>query len=241
MSGHSHWATTQRRKSAVDAKRSSLFTKLARNITIAAKQGGGDPSFNFKLRLAIDQAKDGNLTKDGIEKAIKRGTGEIEGGQLEELVYEGYGPGKTAFIIEAVTDNKNRSSAEIKHLFSKFDGSMGGPNSVSWMFDRKGVILIPKPEPEKKEQLEMQIIESGADDFKEETEIMAVYTKPEDLIKVKDNLEKQGIQIENAKIEYVAKEEIQITDEHLKERIEKFYEALDENEDVSNYYSNANI
>lgn len=241
MSGHSHWATTQRRKSAIDAKRSSLFTKLAKNITIAARQGGGDPSFNFKLRLAVDQAKAGNLTKDSIEKAIKRGTGEMDGGQLEELVYEGYGPGKVAFIIEAVTDNKNRSSAEIKHLFSKFDGSMGGPNSVSWMFDRKGVILIPKPAQEKKEEIEMQIIESGAEDFKEEPEIMAVYTKPEDLMKVKDNLEKQGLQIESAKIEYVAKEEMQITDQHVKERIEKFYEALDEHEDVNNYYSNANF
>lgn len=250
MSGHSHWATTQRKKSSVDAKRSALFTKLAKNITVAAKSGGGDPEFNFQLRMAVDQAKAGNLPKDNIEKAIKKGTGEIEGEQLEEIIYEGFGPEKTAFIIEVITDNKNRSSSEIKHLFTKYGGCLGEPSSVMWMFDRKGVILLPKPAEEKKdlsaealtkaEEVEMKIIESGARDFKEEPEFLAVYTKPEELMKVKENLEKQGIQIESALLEYVSKEDLKINEE-AKGKIEKFYEALDEHPDVSNYYTNASL
>jgi len=235
MSGHSHWAQIQRQKGVTDNKRGAMFTKLGNVITIAAKQGGGDPETNFKLRLAIDQAKAANLPKDNIERAIKRGTGEIGGGVIENVTYEGFGPGATALIIEALTDNRNRTSAAVKHILTKFGGSLGAPNSVRWLFDQKGVIRIEKLS----EELELGLIDAGAQDIKTDDDGTAIYTQPNDLKKVKDWLEVKQVKVEYAEIEWVAKEKKDATNQ--RETLEKIFVELDENEDVNNYFTNAEV
>jgi len=236
MSGHSKWATTKRAKAVTDAKRGAIFTKLANIITVAAKEKGGDMETNFNLRMAVEKAKSANMPKDNIEKAIKRGTGELEGGQIEELYYEGIGPANSQFIIKVLTDNKNRSAAEIRHLFTKHGGSLG---SVMWNFDKKGIIRISDLEL-KISDLELELIESGAQDILEEEEGITIITKIPDLQNVNKFLEDKKVKSESAEIEYIAKEESQV-DEENKEKLEKFIDALEENEDVSDYYTNINI
>ena len=239
MSGHSKWATIRRSKGATDAKRSALFTKLSRVITVAAKEKGGDPTTNFSLRLAIEKAKAANMPKDNIEKSIKRGTGELQGAIIEELYYEGYGPAKTAVIIKCLTDNKNRTASSIKHILTKHGGSMGGPNSVSWQFEKIGVIRIDSQDLAGKnmEELELQIIDLGAQDIKKRDEALIIYTNIEDLQKVSNGLEKMDIKVEYAELEYVAKETIEVSDEE-QTKLDKFFEALDDDEDVDYYYTN---
>jgi len=232
MSGHSKWATTKRQKAVVDAKRSSIFTKLSNLISIAARKGG-DPDTNFSLRMAVDKARSFSMPKDNIERAIKRGTGELGGAAIEELTYEGIGPAKSQFIIKSVTDNKNRSAAEVRHLFSKYGGSLG---AVAWNFDKKGVIMISDLGL-KIEDLELELIDAGADDIKIEEEGVTIFTKMEDLQKVKQFLDAKNIASESADIEYVAKEEICAIGEE-RETLEKFIEELDNNEDISDYYHN---
>lgn len=241
MSGHSKWSTIKRAKGAADAKRSSLFTKLAKAITVAAKEKGGDPDTNFNLRIAIAKAKSANMPKDNIAKSIKRGTGGLEGGVIEELYYEGFGPAKVAIIIKCLTDNKNRTAQNIKHHFTKAGGSLGGPNSVAWQFDKKGVIRIAneKLNEQNMDELELQIIDLGAQDIKKTGEALIIYTKIEDLQNVSKRLEKRGIKIEYAEIEYVPKETIEVSQDDNK-KLEKFFEALDNDEDVDDYYTNLN-
>ncbi len=241
MSGHSKWSTIKRTKGAADAKRSSLFTKLSKAITIAARDKGGDPDINFGLRLAVEKARSANMPKDNIERSIKRGTGELEGGIIEELYYEGFGPAKVAIIIKCLTDNKNRTSQSIKHIFSKAGGALGGPKSVSWQFDNKGVIRIESEKVASKDmdELELQIIDLGAQDMKKTNEGLVIYTKIEDLHKVSKGLENMEIKVECADIEYVPKETISISDEE-NVKLEKFFDALDEDEDVDDYYTNLN-
>jgi YebC/PmpR family DNA-binding regulatory protein len=241
MSGHSKWATTKRQKAVVDAKRSSAFTKIANVITIAARKGG-DPEMNFSLRMAIDRAREVNMPKDNIERAIKRGTGELGGAALEELVYEGFGPVKAGFIIEVLTDNKNRTAADIKHLFLKSGGALGASGSVSWNFEHKGVVRIAKKNLAgfNWDELELELIDNGADDIKQEEEGVIIFTKIENLNKVKSLLDKKKVASESAAIEYVPKEEKTASEED-KIKIEKFIEELEENEDVSNYYTDVAI
>jgi len=234
MSGHSKWATTKRQKGVADAKRGVIFTKLGRAITVAAKIGGGDPNANFKLRLAIDQAKTANLPKDNIEKAIKRGTGESNEGIIESITYEGFGPAGIAFIIECLTDNRNRTSSVIKHLLTKYGGSLNGPNSVSWLFEQKGVIRINSLT----ESLELELIDAGILDITRDSLGVTIYTTPNNLKKIKDFLEQKQINIEYAEIEQVAKDTKELGAED-KERLEKLSAELDGDEDVNNYYSNA--
>jgi len=237
MSGHSKWSTIKRQKGATDAKRGALFTKLGKGITIAAKEGGGDPETNFKLRLAIDQAKAANMPKDNIERAVKRGTGELDDGKkIESVTYEGFGPEGTAFMIEALTDNRNRTSAAMKHILTKYGGSLGGPNSVAWMFEQKGVIRIPKINDE----LELELIDAGAIDIKKDDEGVTVFTRPNDLKKVKEFLEQKEIEIEYAEVEQVAKEKKEFNGTEA-EKVQKLFDELDEDEDVNNYYSNAEV
>jgi YebC/PmpR family DNA-binding regulatory protein len=238
MSGHSKWATTKRAKAVVDAKKGAVFTKIAKLITIAARRGG-DPTTNFSLRMAMDKARAVNMPKDNIERAIKRGTGETGGAQIEELIYEGIGPAKAQFIVKCLTDNKNRTAAEIRHLFSEAGGSLG---SVLWNFELKGVIRISndKLPASNLDEFELELIDAGAQDILKETEGMTVYAKPEDLQKLKQFLENKNITTESAEIEYIAKEEAQLTGED-KERVEKFIEELENNEDVGDYYTNASI
>jgi len=240
MSGHSKWATTKRAKAVVDAKRGAVFTKIAKLITIAARTGG-DPTSNFTLRIAIDKAKAINMPKDNIERAIKRGTGEAGGAQIEELIYEGIGPAKTQFIVKCLSDSKNRTAAEIRHLFSKHGGSLG---TVMWNFSQQGIIMIESQEINDKkltdENFELELIDAGAEDIKREAEGMTIYTAPLDFQKTKQFLENKNINTASAAIEYAAKETTDLNDGE-KIQVEKFVEELDNNEDVSDYYTNVNL
>lgn len=258
MSGHSKWATTKRQKAVTDAKRGAIFTKLSNIITIAAREKGGDPDTNFSLRMAIDKARSANMPKDNIERAVKRGTGELAGAAIEELVYEGLGPAKSQFIVKCLTDNKNRAAANIRHLFAKHGGAFG---SVMWNFDKQGVIRVSNDElarcdanlrinanaanceyvnKEAGEEFELELIDAGAQDILKEEEGVTIYTKIEDLQKVKKFLEEKNIKTESAEIEYIAKEDFLLSSEE-KERVEKFIEELEDNEDVADYYTNVNI
>src|SRR3989344_3863897 len=213
MSGHSKWATTKRAKAITDSKRAAIFTKLANAITIAARGKGGDPATNFSLRIAIEKAKEANMPKDNIERATKRGTGELGGNAIEELIYEGIGPAKTQFVVKCLTDNRNRSASTIRHAFSEYGGSLG---SVSWNFEQKGVIRILKNELEKtplSEEFELELIDNGAQDIEREEEGWTIYTKLEDLQKTKQLLDSKNMSVESAKIEHVAKEKQALTDE----------------------------
>jgi len=238
MSGHSKWATTKRQKAAVDAKKGAIFTKIGKLIVIAARKGH-DPATNFSLRLAMDKARAVNMPKDNIERAIKRGTGELAGAQIEELIYEGLGPAKAQFIVKVLTDNKNRTAAEIRHLFSDSGGSLG---AVMWNFELKGVIGISSDQLAKtnQENFELELIDQGAEDIITETKGLTVYTKPEDLQKTKQFLETKNIATESAEIEYVAKDSLELNDED-KTKVQAFIEQLEKNEDVSDYYTNTDI
>lgn len=240
MSGHSKWATTKRQKAVVDAKRGAIFTKLGKLISIAARKGG-DPTANFNLRMAIDKAKIANMPKDNIERAIKRGTGESGGAVIEELIYEGIGPAKAQFIIKALSDNKNRTAAEIKHLFTKIGGAF---SAVMWNFSQKGVLMIPGDSLDKlginKDEFELELVDNGAEDVISEEEGLTVYTAPADLQKVKQFLENKNLTTESAEIEYVPKDSLDLNDED-KNKIQEFIDQLENNEDVSDYYTNANL
>jgi YebC/PmpR family DNA-binding regulatory protein len=241
MSGHSKWATSHRQKEIVDAKRGKIFTRLGYNISLAAKQGG-DPETNFKLRIAIDKAREANMPKENIERAVKRGTGELEGEQIEETVYEGFGPGGVAMIVEALTTNRNRAVANIKHLFSKHGGNIGASGSVAWMFDRRGVIRIAEEDLKNKnlEELELKLIDLGAVDVIKELEGLVVFTEPADLDKIKKEVETMGNKIAGAETEYVPKNKVASTDPAGQESFDKLLDELEADEDVSNYYSNLN-
>ena len=235
MSGHSHAKTIMATKTANDAKKGKIFSKFGRLITIAAK-GGGDPLMNAKLKVVIDQAKQFNMPKENIEKAIKKGTGELAGENLEEVSYEGFGPGGIAIIITGITDNTNRTLGEIKAILNQNGGKMAGEGAVRWMFDRKGVIVVPA-EGKTKEELELLAIELGAEDIFLHGNALDIYTKPEDLEKMKKALEEKQIKIDSASLDYVAKEEVELSEKE-KEQAQKLFEALDENEAVNDIYSN---
>ncbi len=237
MSGHSKWSTIKRAKAATDAKRGAIFTKLGNAIVIAAKNGG-DPEMNPSLKVAIDKAKGANMPKDNIERAIKKGTGELEGAQIEELYYEGLGPLNVQFVVKCLTDNKNRSASTVRHAFTKAGGSLG---SVMWNFDQFGVIRISNEEIDKqnidKEELELELIDQDIIDLEKEEEGVTIYTGNKDLHKIKEFLGEKKIITESAEIEYVAKEKIELEADN-QAKIEKFMEELEDNEDVSDYYTN---
>lgn len=237
MSGHSKWATTHRQKELVDAKRGAVFTKLANVITIAARSGG-DPNANPSLRAAIDKARGSNMPKDNIERAIKKGTGELGGEQVEELFYEGMVPTGIQVIVKCLTDNKNRSGASVRHLFTKNGGAFG---AVAWNFAQLGVIRVAGEEIRAKhlsyEDLELELIDQNVQDFQKEDEGITVYTEIKDLQKIKEFVEAKGLKTASAEIEHVAKEKIEMP-EADKEKMEKFFEELEDNEDVSDYYTN---
>lgn len=239
MSGHSKWATIKRKKSAVDAKRGKIFTKLIKEITIAARQGGGDPDGNPRLRLAIDNAKSQNMPADNIERAIKKATGELEGSTYTEVTYEGYAPGGVAILVEVATDNKNRTVAEIRHIFSKNGGNLGETGSVAWMFERKGVITINRNGKNEDEVLEV-ILDAGADDLQTEEEFFEVQTSLESFEQVRKTLAEKNFEIENASLQWIAKNLIKVTGEDA-QKVMKLIEALEDNDDVQNVYSNADI
>jgi YebC/PmpR family DNA-binding regulatory protein len=239
MSGHSKWSKIKRQKGAADVKKGKIFSQLSKMVTLAAKSGGGDPAMNPSLKLAIEKAKQANMPADNIEKAIKKGTGELEGGAVEEVLYEAYGPGGIALIIEGATDNTNRTVSEIKHILSRNNGRLGELGSVKWMFNRFGYLEIEKESLEtSQDELELAIIESGAEDFNFLEEMVVVYTKPENLYKAKESLEKNNIKIGDAGFEWKAKNRMKIDDEQTSKQLEKLFEALNEQEDVNEVYSN---
>jgi YebC/PmpR family DNA-binding regulatory protein len=239
MSGHSKWATTRRKKAVIDAKRGKMFTKLIKEITIAAREGGGDPEGNPRLRLAIDNAKAANMPQDNIERAIKKATGELEGHTYHELIYEGYGPNGIAIMVEVATDNKNRTVAEIRHLFSKGGGSLGENGSVAWMFDRKGIILLPKTNRTEDEIMEI-ILDEGAEDLHTEDDYFEVQTPLEAFEPVRKALANKNVEIENASLQWIAQNAVSVQGEDA-EKIMKLIESLEDSDDVQNVYSNADF
>ncbi len=237
MSGHSKWHKIKHDKGSADAKKSSLFTKLGQAISIVARQGGGDIETNFNLRLAVEKAKQANIPKENIERAIKKGTGETQGDEIEEIIYEAFGPGNSAILIQALTDNKNRTVSSLRRIFNKFGGNLGGQNSVKWMFEQKGVVRIEKKEDLDLEELSLQAIDYGADDIKIEEEGLTIYTKIEDLEKIKNSLENKEIDLVSVGLEWIAKDLIEIN-QPLQNRIGEIFSELDEDPDVEDYYSN---
>ncbi len=239
MSGHSKWSTIKRKKGAADAKRGKIFTKLIKEITISAREGGGDPGANPRLRLAIDNAKAANMPADNIERAIKKATGELEGVTYHELMYEGYGPGGVAMLIEVATDNKNRSVAEVRHLLSKYNGSMGENGSVAWMFNRKGIITLPIQNKSEDEIMDI-VLEAGAEDLHSEEDFFEIQTDLESFEPVRKALVAADLQIENASLQWIAKNTVNISGEDA-EKVMKIIEAMEDSEDVQNVYSNADF
>lgn len=239
MSGHSKWSTIKRKKGAADAKRGKIFTKLIKEITIAAREGGGDPSANPRLRLAVDNAKASNMPADNIDRAIKKATGELEGVTYHELTYEGYGPGGVAILVEAATDNKNRTVAEIRHLFSKNGGNMGENGSVAWMFDKKGIITLPTQDKSEEEIMDI-VLEAGAEDLQTEEDFFEIQTALESFESVRKALLSKNLMIENASLQWIAKNTVTIGSNEA-EKVMNLIEALEENDDVQNVYSNADF
>ena len=239
MSGHSKWANIQHRKGRQDAKRGKEFTKAAKEIIIAA-ESGGDPAGNPRLRAAIAAAKSINLPKDKIESAIRKGTGQDAGGELFEITYEGYATGGVAVIVETATDNKNRTVAEVRHLFTKHGGSMGESGSVSFMFDRLGVITLSKEKYAEEDTVMNFALEAGADDVKDDDDIWSIHTAMEDFSLVRDSLEKQGVEMESAALAFVPKNYVPV-DKETAEKLIRFNDALEDLDDVQNIYFNFDL
>ncbi|CAM2064578.1 YebC/PmpR family DNA-binding transcriptional regulator [Sulfidibacter corallicola] len=238
MAGHSKWANIQHRKSRQDAKRAKVFTKLAKEITVAARMGGPDVDANPRLRAAIVAARKISMPNDNIKRAIDKSTG-ADAGQLEEITYEGYGPGGVAFLVECMTDNRNRTAPEIRSTFSKAGGNMGEAGSVAWQFDKKGYIQIPKSS-QSEEDLTETLLEAGADDYEEAGEFWGILTAPEELHAVREQLEGMKIEVESAKWEMIPKTEMTIEGETL-EKVIKLMEKLEDNDDVQNVWNNADF
>jgi YebC/PmpR family DNA-binding regulatory protein len=240
MSGHSKWSTIKHKKGAADAKRGKIFTRLIKEITIAARLGGGDAEGNPRLRAAVAEAKSNNMPKDNIDRAIKRGTGELEGAAYEEFTYEGYGPGGVALIVEALTDNTNRTTPEIRHLFEKYNGSFGTPGSVKFQFERKGYFAIEKSAVGEEKLMEI-VLEAGADDLQtDDADAFEVYTAPESFEGVRQALENAGVPTVEAKIGMIPMNSVSVDEAQAKQAM-KLVEMLDDHDDVQNVWTNFNI
>jgi YebC/PmpR family DNA-binding regulatory protein len=239
MSGHSKWATTKHRKGAKDSARAKVFAKLIRQVEVAAREGGGDPTANASLRTMFQKAREASVPIDTIERAIKRGTGELEGVRYEAISYEGYAPGGVAIIIETLTDNRNRTSAEIKHLLSKNGGNIAEPGAVSWQFDRKGAIEVKGPLDE--DQLLEWVLDAGGENFTEQGENFVVTTEPHDLGAVRDALEGFGLSVVSADLTLVPQNLVPVTDEGEAKKVLRLMDAIDDHDDVQNVYANFDI
>jgi len=240
MSGHSKWHTIKHKKGALDAKRGKIFTKMIKEITVATKTGGsGDPDSNARLRKAISDAKAQNMPNDTIDRAIKRGLGEGEGSNYDEVTYEGYGPAGVAVMVEAMTDNRNRTVAEIRHIFSKNGGNMGESGSVGWMFDKKGYIVVDKSARSEDELFEIAI-EAGADDVQDDGDVWEILTAPENFEAVNEAIKKAGITPQAAEISMIPQNYIHLEGAEASQML-KLYDALDDNDDVQKVYANFDI
>ena len=239
MSGHSKWHSIKHKKGALDAKRGKLFTKLIKEITVAARTGGGDVEANARLRKAVSDAKAGNMPNDTIDRAIKRGTGELEGVSYDEITYEGYGPGGVAVMVESMTDNRNRTVAEIRHMFSKNGGNMGESGSVGWMFDKKGYIVINKSAKTEDELFEI-VTEAGADDLRDDEDNFEVLTSPENFDAVLAAVKGAGVEPELAEVEWMPQTYIKLEGQEARQML-KLMEALEDHEDVQKVSANFDI
>lgn len=239
MSGHSKWHTIKHKKGALDAKRGKVFTKLIKEITVAARTGGGDEAANARLRKAVSDAKGQNMPNDTIDRAIKRGTGELEGVNYEEITYEGYGIGGVAVLVETMTDNRNRTVAELRHLFSKNGGNLGEAGSVAWLFDKKGLIIVDKEAKGEDELFEIAL-EAGAEDLQDEGDVFEIHTSPETYDAVDEAIKKAGIEPQVSELSMIPQNFIKLEGDEAKKML-KLYEAIEENDDVQNLYANFDI
>ncbi len=239
MAGHSKWAQIKHKKAKVDARRGKIFNKIIREITVAARLGGGNPEFNPRLRMAIEKAKEVNMPQENIERAIKRGTGELEGVTYEQAIYEGYGPGGVAILVVALTDNKNRTTGEVRHIFSKYGGNLAGAGSVAWQFEEKGVIYIEKDSADEDAVFEVAI-EAGAEDVKTEGDTYEVITGPKEFEAVKKAFEDAGIPISSSSLTMIPQNTVKL-DRKKAEQVLKLIDALEDNDDVQEVYANFDI
>jgi YebC/PmpR family DNA-binding regulatory protein len=239
MSGHSKWSTIKHKKGAADKKRGKIFTKLIKEITVAARMGGGDPDANPRLRHALSTANSQNLPKDTAQRAVKKGSGDLEGVEYEEILYEGYGPGGVAMLVECLTDNRNRTIADVRQIFGKAGGNVGTDGCVAWMFDKKGLISVPKENSDEETLMELAL-DAGAEDIIEETDAFEIITAPEDYDAVKDAIDVAQIKYELAEITMIPQNMTKLEGKEAEQMI-KFMEALDDSDDVQQFYSNADI
>lgn len=242
MSGHSKWANIKHKKARADAQKGKIFTKLGKEIIVAARQGGGDPNGNFRLKMAIQAAKAANMPNDNIQRAIQRGAGGAEGSNYEELTYEGYGPGGVAVMINILTDNRNRTAGEIRHLFSKNGGNMGETGCVGWMFAQKGQIILNRENVTLDEdELLLICLDAGADDVRVDEDSVEVLTAPSDLENVRQVLVDQNIEVESAAVSLIPENTVEVTDKEQAAKIIRLMDALDDHDDVQDVYVNFNI
>ena len=239
MSGHSKWSTIKHKKAAKDAKRGKIFTKLIKEITVAARIGGGDINANPRLRTAVLTARSNSMPSENIDRAIKKGTGELEGVTYEEIQYEGYGPGGAAIIAQVLTDNKNRTVSEIRRLFTKHGGNLGETGCVSWMFDKKGLLAVEKSQVDEERLMDI-VLDAGAEDVRDEDEIFEIITPPEGFEKVKEKLDKEKIAVSSAQVTLVPKNSVDVDAKHV-EQILKLTEELEDHDDVQSVSANFNI
>ncbi|MGB9661134.1 MAG: YebC/PmpR family DNA-binding transcriptional regulator [Moorellaceae bacterium] len=242
MAGHSKWANIKHRKAKMDEKRGKLFTKIGRELIIAARLGGSDPEANPRLKAAIQKAKAANMPNENIQRAILRGTGELEGTSYEEVTYEGYGPGGVALLLNIATDNRNRTAAEIRYIFSRNGGNLGESGCVSWMFQPKGVINVAVPPGDRREEISLQAIEAGAEDVDDnDPEILEIYTAPEDLEAVRQALIDLGAEVTAAEVQMVPNNTVTIEDPEIAARVLRLVDLLEDHDDVQAVYSNFDI
>jgi len=240
MAGHSHWKNMARHKAIVDAKRGKVFSKLSRYIIIAARNGGGDPTMNLPLRYAIDKARSVSMPKDNIEKAIKRGTGDTEGVNFDEIMYEGFGPGGVAVLVEVMTDNRNRTNGEIKKIFERSNATVGVPGSVGYMFDRKGFFAIDAAKHSDEDALMSIALEAGAEDMQREGDAFEITCEPSSFSSLIEALKKANIETSEAEVKYIPKMQKDL-DLETGKKVMKFVENLDDHDDVQNVYTDANL
>jgi YebC/PmpR family DNA-binding regulatory protein len=240
MSGHSKWANIKHKKGRMDAIRGKITTKIGREITVAVRLGGSDPTGNMKLKLALAKAKANNIPKDNIQRAIQKGLGSLDGSNYEELTYEGYGPGGVAVLVEILTDNRNRTAADIRHLFSKHGGNLGESGCVAWMFNRKGLFVVDKESGVNEEELMMLVLDAGAEDFESEDTSFEITTAPEDFEQVQAALEKNNIPTSVAQITMVPETTIELGGDEARKML-KLMEVLEDHDDVQEVYTNFDI
>ena len=239
MAGHSKWSNIKRKKARVDAQRANIISKALRDIMLAAREGGGNQDTNFRLRMAVEKAKQVNVTSDSINRSIKRGTGELEGGHIEEVTYEGYGPGGTAVLVEAATDNRNRTASEIRHVFSKHGGKLAELGSVAWIFDQRGLIVLEKEKLSEEQALEL-CIETGALDLQTQDDSYEIYTEPADLEQIRTELEKAGVKVQTAELARVPKTYVNLDGDDAS-KVLQLVDLLESHDDVSKVYANFDV